>query len=140
MSKLLFNLKNMSAFKGLVLGIKKSGPLVWLRNELVPTWHVKYTGFFGPGGWLGFTPEFTQEVFKGWFGLHLGIAVGLAFVLGINWWQMALIAFVIEVVQFLKTDAAFVLPVNSLLDIGSYTLWVYLYTRFVGFSLFNLFG
>ena len=76
-----------------------------------------------------------QEAVKGWCGLHLAVAVGLC-ILGLNWWQVGLVAFGFEIFQFFKAKAAFINPGNSLLDIGSYVLWAVVYTKFIGWSIF----
>lgn len=126
------NLKTGFAFKSWWLNLKNHTWLT-LRNELCPSWWV--TGF---DGWFG--PSMKQEALYGWCGLHLGVALALAVGLGINWWQMALIALGIEVFQFCKAYGSFVNPINSLLDIGSYTLWVFLYTKYIGWSFYSIFG
>ena len=124
------NLRNLSAFKQW-WGNLTSQPLLTLRNEINPSWWVQFDGWFGP--------SLFQEVVKGWFGLHLIVALLLTAILGINWWQMVLVAFGLEILQFIKAKAEFINPINSLLDIGSYTLWCYLYTKYIGFHLFKVF-
>jgi hypothetical protein len=119
-----FNLKNMVALKAMWFNLR-TDPLQWFLNELSPS---SYTNLDHKLHWHNMPPEM-----RGWFLQHMpiGFAVQLVWILLchffpniLNIWMglvlMAVIAFVIEVIQFFVAKASFINPINSAIDIAFY--------------------
>lgn len=115
----LYNLKNLTAFK------------VCFRNFRL-NWKQALLNEVSPSSWLNPDQQLHWANVKpealGWL-QHLGIGVvayAFLYALEVGWWQslvtIAVGAFVVEIIQFFIARAAYVNPVNSILDIWFYVL------------------
>ena len=126
MKGFMITLKNIVTFlalRNMIASLKSQGFGKWLYYELNPSWYQT-----GPKTWER-VKAFLPEV-RGWIIVHplYGLTVmAVSSFLVRDWsWKtgvccIILTAFIVEIAQFLKAQAQFLNPVNSLIDMATWT-------------------
>lgn len=121
MSMLMTNLKSGVAFKILVNNIKTMGWAKWLLFELCPSFYVNGVN----------RADMETEAF-GWCKHILWASMGTTVWLLIcawfgiprwtTWVLLIVIPLIVEIIQFILAKAAYINPINSILDILFYVI------------------